>query len=394
MITRSLPVNSTVVIRSALFGLAKIGATLQTYSENAGFILATMGRYKVGPRELLQEEIRVSVKGYEGVSVLTIAAPEKTAVKLLNLISAYIVEGKRAIQEDAHIQWAELCRREERQRKKEEKRKALKQKVSDIKGKLPFFRPAERALLALEAQSSAIQVLSSSEEAQADRPISPSDEFISSEGGVIVLLEPAKLQVGTRDQLGMLIKDQEGNFYEIQIDPLMCDRTSYLVRCFFCSTINLQGGDYCSKCGKPLTVGVAQREVVKEIIKNARAGLYLAVAGFVPALLWLIITVVPIIAPGFALLIRAADWFLKPALGPTMLVLMLFAFPAFLLGLLAVMRARQAQRYSDLNIYAGRPGRVSVIIGKYLGAVDIYVGLGILIISIAKVYQKFIESNM
>lgn len=387
MIARPIPVSATVVMRCALFGLAKIGARIHAYSENAGLIVARVGRYKVGSKELMEEEITVSVKGYEGTSLLTITASEKRSLELLNLISTYVMEGEKAIRSDAQRQRVELLKQEEAQRKRAERHERLKGSIRNIVNKIPLLRSTDKTLPAPEDQSGAIQI-SDSKEGQICQPVSPS-AILTSESGAIVLIEPAMLQIGERE-VGMLLKDREGNLYEIQIDPLMCDRASYLTRCFHCSTINLRGSDYCSKCGKPLAIGAAVEEVKREVLKENRKGYRLALMGLVPALLGLVLWIVRF-APSEVVLIPIIGqvlFFVKKTilssggmLSFRILNLALFAIPALVLGLSAVSRFQRALLYSMFNFYAIRSGRGATI-GRFLGYFDTYTGVVLLALEI------------
>ena len=113
---RAFPVNSTVVMRSTLFALANLGATLQTYNEDSGVIVATVSRW-LG---LQRQEVVARVRSFEQTCQLELDAPDvEKARELLQLIATYVRDGGR-VQANATMQWIDLQRQQASKAKRQE----------------------------------------------------------------------------------------------------------------------------------------------------------------------------------------------------------------------------------------------------------------------------------
>jgi len=100
---RPFPVQRIVIMRSIVFALSKIGAELQQYNEQEGFVIATVKRVKIGGVGLGEQEIKASVQEHEQTSLLELTAPNSG--ELLTLISTYVVQGAKPLQDEAISQW-------------------------------------------------------------------------------------------------------------------------------------------------------------------------------------------------------------------------------------------------------------------------------------------------
>lgn len=69
---RAFPVSSTIVMRSTLFALANMGATVQTYNEDSGVIVATVSKW-LG---LQKQEVVARVRAFEGTCQLELDVPD------------------------------------------------------------------------------------------------------------------------------------------------------------------------------------------------------------------------------------------------------------------------------------------------------------------------------
>jgi len=75
---RAFPVSSTVVMRSTLFALANLGATLQTYNEDSGVIVATVSRWLGLQKQEVVARVRMILQKVEKDRVVAANHPEET----------------------------------------------------------------------------------------------------------------------------------------------------------------------------------------------------------------------------------------------------------------------------------------------------------------------------
>jgi len=72
---RPFPVRSLVLVRSAFFALAKIGAELHSYDEGQGIITARIARLEIGDMKIMgEEDIEMSIEERETTSLLKLTA--------------------------------------------------------------------------------------------------------------------------------------------------------------------------------------------------------------------------------------------------------------------------------------------------------------------------------
>jgi hypothetical protein len=87
--------------------------------------------------------IEISVQEHEDTSVLKLVAPQEQSEALLRLISTYVVEGAKAVEEDAHIQWAGLLKKEEARRLNRARTQAWIDKLKNLVRQIPHVGSAE-----------------------------------------------------------------------------------------------------------------------------------------------------------------------------------------------------------------------------------------------------------
>ncbi|HFQ92923.1 MAG TPA: hypothetical protein ENK32_02860, partial [Anaerolineae bacterium] len=187
--TRPYPVPATVVMRSALFALANVGAKLQTYNEETGVIVATLTR-KMG---LQKQDVIARVRGFEETAQLELQTADAAKVQeILQLVSEYVTDGAK-IQANASMQWID------RQRQKESRAKR-QQLLNKARNLLPGGGGTSTAVTPANTNPDAI--------IPADAPPDP--------------------QQPIPDNPGVLVKNQQDRVIELKVDPqVFTDRTAY-----------------------------------------------------------------------------------------------------------------------------------------------------------------------
>lgn len=394
--TRPLPTGKTVVIRSAFFALAKIGAELHSYDEQNGIITATVGWIHIGAIDLFEQGIEISVEEREGTSLLKLVSPNKKSAELLQLIATYVVEGAKAIKDDAHIQWFELLKEEEKRRQKEEKKQVWNNKVSALLQKIPLIgHPREDGTVS-PANTDDLSKQNSG-------TTSPSNSLmvLNPETSTIAPLEPKNLSLTIPSSPGMLIKNRYGQIFEIQVDTVTCvDRTHYLAICPYCSATNLQGSWFCFRCGKQLTVKAASEELKRLVVINANSSLWFGLFSVLPSILILLIEAIPLIMASsiisLATIITALSSsfssltliLIKGLLATTLPTLVFVALPSFWLGRKAISHGQQALLHLNLNFYADKTGKKRATFGQGLGYLGMYIGIGLFILVLLSGYLR------
>lgn len=353
---RPFPVPAEVVMRSALFTLANLNATLQVYNEETGVIVATLSKWM----GMQKEEVVVKVRRFDQTSILEVQASDPQKLQqLLNQISAYVTDGAGRVQADATIQWVDITR----QRESAARRKQLVDKARAI---LPGSSgpPSEETLPAVvDDQGQAIV---------------PAEE-----------LDADTARVPIPDNPGVLVKNYQDRVIEIKVDPaVFADRTPYLETCQACSSTVLRGSKYCSACGRPLTLEAVQPELRQASTKAARdslrAGLIAVVAALVPFLL-LVLPQALEADVTLSFLERLAQ-----SMTPIRLALsaLLGVLPALGFGYWAISRAQQASWYQNLNALFDDPGRARAVAGRVLGWTAVYASVAwIVVILVALLVQ-------
>jgi hypothetical protein len=388
------------VIRAAFFALAKIGAKLHSYDEETGIVTATIPWKNLGSVEVFERVIEISVQEHEGTSVLKLAAPEQQARELLRLISTYAVEGAAAVEEDAHLQWAGLLKKEERRRENRARTQAWIDKLNGIVRQIPLIGRTEE-----EADSPADEGEAGSEpgEVIAEAVDATPLATLDSDSKAIIQLEPKKLELEVPHARGMLITDRRGRVFEIQVDPrTTADRRRHLVVCPDpgCAATNLQGSSFCFRCGKQLTLGAASDEIMRRVVANAQSSLLYGVLSLVPVTLLVVIgTIQLIIGSGvvslaaiFSALSDSASTLtsaLTRGLAASTLPALIFAaLPSFLLGRTAISHAERALSDLTLNFLADKAGRKRATLGRALGTVGMYAGISVFVLVLLSGYLR------
>jgi hypothetical protein len=398
--TRPFPVKRAAVIRCAFFALAKIGAKLHSYDEQTGILTATIPWKNLGSLEVFERVIEISVQEHEDTSVLKLVAPQEQSQALLRLISTYVVEGAKAVEEDAHIQWAGLLKKEEARRLNRARTQALIDKLKNLVGQIPLVRSPEE-----DPGKAEVVPPVEPEPAVVEAQLAPSRPLVNAQGETqaIVRLEPKTLELAVPHSPGMLITDRRGRVFEIQVDPrTTADRRRHLVVCPdpACAATNLQGSSFCFRCGKQLTLGAASDEVMRRVMANAQSSLVYGLFSLVPVTLLVVIGTIQLIigsgvvslAAVFSALSDSASSLtsaLSKGLAASTLPALIFAaLPSFLLGRTAIAHAERALSDLTLNFLAEKTGRKRATLGRALGTVGMYAGISVFVLVLLSGYLR------
>lgn len=350
---RAFPVNSTIVMRSTLFALANQGATLQTYNEETGFIVATVSRW-LG---LQKKEVVARVRAFENTCQLELDAPDvDKARELLQLISTYVRDGAR-VQANATIQWVDL----QRQQANKAKRRELSNKARNL---ITGGQPADPA----------------------------ADQNTTTTAVAVVENDPAQalalndeIPVSIPDNPGVLVKNRENMIIELKVDPqVFTDRSGFVVNCNVCQAPALRGSSFCPNCGRPLTLEAVQPELRQNAERSANSGLTYGMIGLALSLVPLLVLVLPALlaTPSESSLLDRIRETLQPL--TIALSVVLGILPAMLAGWFALRQGQRAVWYQNLPSMLEHSGRSKSAIGNALGWLSIYISVGwILLIVIA-----------
>jgi hypothetical protein len=349
---RAFPVSATVVMRSALFALANLGATLQTYNEESGVVVATVSRW-LG---IQKQEVVARVRSYEGTSQLELDAPDvEKARELLQLIATYVRDGGR-VQANATMQWVDLQRQQ-----------ANKAKRQELAGKArQFLTGAQTTLPAVVDEGSSLPA-----NVAADDPAQPIDPA-------------AGAPIAIPDNPGVLIKNRQNMLLELKVDPaVFTDRSGFVTMCNVCYAPALRGSAFCPNCGRPLTLEAVQPEMRQKAGKSANSSLTYGLIGLALNAIPLLVLVLPaLLSPGDASLLDRIRETLTPL--TIALAVVLGILPAMAAGLAALRQGQRASWYLNLPAVLEQSGRGKAGLGGALGWLSIYLGVGwILLIVIA-----------
>jgi hypothetical protein len=404
--SRPFPVNQIVIVRSAFFALAKIGAELQSYDENQGIITARIARVEIGGKKIFgEEDIEISVEERDTTSFLKLAAPKRNVSELLHLISTYSVEGPKAIKDDAHSQWVSLLKDEENIRKHNEQKRLRQEEFNSFVNKIPLIRNKKGQVSENPSENDDNKDFEHLEDIQDDSNTNNSQfvAVLNPETKAIRPIEPSKLELMVPPSPGMLIKNRTGQIFEIQVDSMISfDRATHLLVCPYCFATNLQGSWYCSRCGKQQNIKAAFEELKKKAKANANASLTYAIIGLIPYVLLFTSAVLQIFL--LSGLTTAALAFQKVMQAITQIgqqigqqrittVLPLFIFialPGFLLGRMAISRAQSAFAHINLSFYADQSGRTKSNWGQAIGYFEIFLAVAIVMNAILNNYLIFL----
>ena len=349
---RAFPVSSTVVMRSALFALANLGATLQSYNEESGVIVATVSRW-LG---LQKQEVVARVRSFEETCQLELDAPDvEKARELLPLIATNARDSGR-VHANATIQWADLQRQQASKAKRQELTGKARGLLSGGGSNLPAVVEEQSNLPATTADDPA-------------QPVGPSLDA----------------PVAIPDNPGVLVKNNRNMLLELKVDPrVFDDRSGFVVMCNVCYATALRGSAFCPNCGRPLTLEAVQPEMRGNAQKAANAGLTYGLIGLALNVIPLLILVLP------ALLAQPAEASLldriRETLSPLMIALavVLGILPAMVAGFMALRQGQRATWYLNLPAVLEQGGRTKASLGNALGWLSIYIGVAwILLIVIA-----------
>ncbi len=349
---RAFPVSSTVVMRSTLFALANLGATLQTYNEDSGVIVATVSRW-LG---LQKQEVVARVRSFEQTCQIELDAPDvEKARELLQLIATYVRDGGR-VQANATMQWVDL----QRQQANKARRQELGTKARNLLG-----GGSESNLPAVVEESANLPVLANGDPAQPGPSLSA--------------------PVAIPDNPGVLVKNNRQMLLELKVDPqVFTDRTGFVTMCNVCYAPALRGSAFCPNCGRPLTLEAVQPELRGNAQKSARSGLTYGLIGLALNIVPLLVLVLPALLaePATAGLLDR----IRETLSPLTIALaaILGIAPAMVAGFLALRQGQRAAWFLNLPAVLEQNGRGQASLGTALGWLSIYVGVAwILLIVIA-----------
>ena len=349
---RAFPVSSTVVMRSTLFALANLGATLQIYNEDSGVIVATVLRW-LG---LQRQEVVVRVRAFEQTCQLELDAPDvEKARELLQLIATYVRDGGR-VQANATMQWVDLQR--------QQANKAWRQDLGN-KARNLLTGSSGSNLPAVVEEGANLPAVAADDPAQAGPSLNA--------------------PVAIPDNPGVLVKNNRQMLLELKVDPqIFTDRSGYVSMCSVCYAPALRGSAFCPNCGRPLTLEAVQPELRGNAQKSARSGLTYGLVGLALNVIPLLVLVLP------ALLAEPADAGLLDRIRETLtpLTIALAAIvgiaPAMVVGFLALRQGQRAAWFLNLPAVLEQNGRGQASLGTALGWLSIYLGVAwILLIVIA-----------
>lgn len=348
---RAFPVSSTVVMRSTLFALANMGATLQTYNEESGVIVATVSKWM----GLQKQEVVARVRTFEGTSQLELDAPDfDKARELLQLIASYVRDGGR-VQANATMQWVDLQRMQASKAKRQEmSNKARRLLTGSATTSLPAVVDEEPSAL-----------VATDDPAQ---PVGPSMDT----------------PIAIPDNPGVLVKNRQNMLLELKVDPeVFTDRSGFVTMCNVCYAPTLRGSAFCPNCGRPLTLEAVQPEMREKAGKSANSSLTYGLIGLAFNAVPLLVLVLPaLLSQGEASLLDSIRATLTPL--TIALAVVLGILPAMLLGFAALRQGRRASWYLNLPAVLEQSGRGKAGFGGALGWLSIYLGIGwILLIIIA-----------
>lgn len=360
--TRPFPVPAEVVMRSTLFTLANMQATLQVYNEQTGVIVATVSKW-LG---LQKQEVVVKVRRFEQAAVLEVEAPDvDKARELLTQVSRYITDGAGRVSADATIQWVDIAK----QQANKARRQQLVNRARSLfggetaGGETTGGKTAdETALTVVDDQGNAVVAMAGNETAA---------------------------MVPVPDNPGVLVKNYQDQVIELKVDPqVFTDRTTYLTVCQSCAATVLRGSKYCPSCGRPLTLEAVQPELQGSARQAAQRSLRSGLIAFAAALIPFLLLILPELLAGDASLSLLEN--LAQALTPIRLLLsaVLGLLPAVGFGWHAISQARQADWYLNLNALFSNEGRTQAGVGRVLGWVAIYVSIGwVLLTGVALLFR-------
>jgi hypothetical protein len=340
-------------MRSTLFALANMGATLQTYNEESGVIVATVSRW-LG---LQKKEVVARVRAFEGTSQIELDAPDfDKARELLQLIATYVKDGGR-VQANATMQWVDLQRQQ-----------ANKAKRQELTGKAKaMLTGGSQTTLPAVVEEQPPELVPADPDDPA-RPVGPSLDA----------------PIAIPDNPGVLVKNRQNMLLELKVDPqVFTDRTGYVTMCNVCYAPTLRGSAFCPNCGRPLTLEAVQPEMRQKAGKSANKSLTYGLLGLALNIVPLLILVLP------ALLTQSDATLLdriRETLTPLTIALtgVLGILPAMLAGFMALRQGQRASWYLNLPAVLEQSGRGKAGFGGALGWLSIYLGVGwILLIVIA-----------
>lgn len=354
-IIRPLPVPGDVAIRSALLALAKLGADLQNYNEEGRTIVAQMPRWF----GVSKASILITVQDFGENSRLELQIPDKAkANELLDQISVYLVDGHRAAG-DMTMRWV----------KKQEK--SLAQSAGSTVGK------AIRRLKPTTGDNpSALP-----KESSATTPAETSEATETVEGEMLTEAESAAIDQASQNNQLMVpefIKaNQAHDQVQITVSPdFFVDRSSHLEKCPNCENVVLRGNQFCSQCGRPITMEAVSQEVNEGGRNTARSSLVFAILAIV----------CNVVAGYFLFAPTLASFFTGEPVAAfstisIFLAMLLGLGPSLFLAFEAKRMAKTAEIYANFRFNKKEEGRTMADLGLKLGWISIGVsGLLILVL--------------
>ena len=336
-------------MRCTLFALANIGATLQTYNEEAGVAVATVSSL-LGMRK---QEVVVRVRSFDQTSQLEVDAPDvEKAQELLKLISNYVRDGGR-VHANATIQWVDLARQQ-----------ATKAKRQEVITKAKTLMGSPNVPVALP-----------------DAPVDDSTALVSvDENDPATPVDLSSGVVAIPDNPGVLVKNRQNMLIELKVDPeVFADRSAYLVSCSVCQATSLRGSAYCPNCGRPLTIEAVQPELRQGAENSAGRSLMFGLAGIAFSVVPFLVLMLPALLGDRSIPLLDS---VQAALTPINLAIvgLLGLLPAVVCGLMALRQGQRASWYLNLSAVLAQDGRGKATLGNALGWLSIYLVIGWLLL--------------
>jgi hypothetical protein len=352
-IIRPLPVSAEVGIRSALLALANLGAELQTYNEETRTIVARMPKWF----GMKQSVISIRVQDYGTISRIEMQLPDHTkADELMRQIGLYLVDGHR-VAGDVAMRWVE------------KQQQAQSGNLAQAAG-----RQVGRVLRRLQPATAPKPV--KTDPLVTPPPVDEVDEIDEGEVAeeskelLIVDPEPARSIIAP----DFIQTDPQNQQVRLNVNPeVFADRSSFLETCTACGAVALRGSQFCSNCGRPLTMEAVSTEVDEVTRNSGRSSLIFGALALAAQLVPIYFLLIYQITSRLGAEAGAE----VPGLPPVniLLSLVLGIIPGFLLGNEARRMARTATLYLKFRFNKDQGGRSNANLGRIMGWAAIYISI-------------------
>jgi hypothetical protein len=170
------------------------------------------------------------------------------------------------------------------------------------------------------------------------------------------------------------VPDEQNQQIKLNVKPeVFADRSSFLEACTACGAVALRGSQFCSNCGRPLTMDAVSTEVDEVTRNSGRSSLIFGALALAAQL----VPVYFLIVYQITARLGAEAGTEIPGLPPVniLLSLVLGVVPGFLLGNEARRMARTANLYLKFRFNKDQGGRSNANWGRIMGWAAIYISL-------------------